>query len=281
MRLSISLATRGRPDLLIPTLRTTLANMELESTRLVVCIDEGDDVKRDYDFDYLGDLPDDNRLIYSVLPQEDSLGEKYNRVLRLAPADVYLVMVDYAPYVTPGFDRKILQAAEIFPDDIGIIYNDLANINFPQMNAVTGRLAQLMGGIYPPWFPYWFVDHWLDDIGRMIGRITYVDAKVDTTRRPGTRNLREPAFWATLYDALKPERRAIAGYVLDRLWGSKSHKDMLRSAWPLIEQRSDRINDLVRAQGNIMGVPSDARYRRIKERAVVKLHESLDRLEAA
>lgn len=274
MKLSISLASRGRPDLLIPTIKTTLTNMALADTRMVVCLDTDDDRG-------VTNLPDDPRVIYSVKPQEDSLGEKYNRVLSIAPADVYLVMVDYAPHVTPGFDRKILRAAEIFPDDIGIIYNHLANLSFPGMNAVTAPLAELMGGIYPPWFPYWFVDHWLDDIGRMIGRITFVDVEIDTHRRPGTRYMREPALWATLYDALKGERREIAERIMSVMWGSSFQKDLLRGAWPLIEQRAERINIEPRAAGYVMNEPADDRYRRIRRRATDKLRELLAEMKEA
>jgi len=279
MSLSISLASRMGMHLLPTTIKTTLANIERADTRLVVCLDEDDKDSRDY-LDY-GFLSDD-RVIVSIEPQEDSLGEKYNRVLRIAPADVYLVMVDYAPFTTPGFDAKILRAAEIFPDDIGIIYNHLANLSFPEINAVTHRLAELMGGIYPPWFPYWFVDHWLDDIGRMIGRIVAVDVEIDAWRRPGTRFMREPAFWATLYDALGVERREIANRIMDAMWGSSFQKDMLRAGWPLIEERAFILNEQVRQKyGNVMRTPIDDRYARIKERAIVKMHELLDVMEAA
>src|SRR5262245_51752153 len=109
MRLSISLASRNRPDLLGPTLETTLGNIISDETRIVVALDEDDR----YTLDKMGDLPKNGRIIYDIRPQEDSLGEKYNRVLTIAPADVYMTMVDYGPHLTKGFDQKILKAATI------------------------------------------------------------------------------------------------------------------------------------------------------------------------
>lgn len=279
MSLSIILASRNRPDLLRPTIEATLKNITEPNTKFMIALDDDDD----YTLDVLSQMPaPDGCLSYSVRPREDTIGEKVNRVLTEAPADAYLYMVDYAPHVTPGFDRKILDAAALFPDGIGVIYNYMVTPVFPAMNAMTHRLAELMGGFYPGWFPYWFVDHWLDDIIHLIGRPAAVaECKVETYKRPGTRDFREPAFWATLYDALKPERREIAERIITApdFQCPEELKPLLRNSWPLTEQRSDKVNDQVRRMGNLMNTPADERYRRIKERALVKLRSCLTDLE--
>lgn len=279
MKLSIVLATRGRPPLLKNTIERTLANITEPETKFVISLDTDDKETL-----YYPGFPDDPRLVWSIKPREDALGDKANRVLLEAPADVYLYMVDYAPHITPGFDRKILDAAALFPDNIGVVYNYMVTSVFPAMNAVTHRLCELMGGFYPKWFPYWFVDHWLLDIHEMIGRPAAVaECMVDTLNRPGTRDFREPAFWGTVYDALKPERRAIA----ERIFAAPDfqepewRKKLLRNHWPLIEQRSDRINDSCRRMGFAMGVPMDERYKRIRGAAAAMLRERLGEMEAA
>src|ERR1700752_2031883 len=119
MKLSIILATRKRPDLLPWTIDQTLRNIVLPDTKLVIAVD-------DDDTETAGFVPHEPRVIWSVEPREDSLGTKYNRVLKVASAEVYLVMVDYAPHVTPGLDQKILRAAKLFPDGIGVVYNHWA-----------------------------------------------------------------------------------------------------------------------------------------------------------
>jgi hypothetical protein len=54
-------------------------------------------------------------------------------------------MVDYVAFVTPGFDERVLEAAEVFPDGIGVVYNHLANLSFPFMNAVTKGYVEKPG----------------------------------------------------------------------------------------------------------------------------------------
>ncbi len=283
MMLAINLATRGRPALLNDTIRRTLANIELPNTRLMVSIDDDDRVT----CDAIGSLPLDKRIIYDVAPREDALGDKYNRVMSIA-ADVYLTMVDYAPHVTPGFDRKILDAAALFPDGIGAVYNKMANLSFPEINAVTRRLAQKMGGIYPAHFPYWFVDHWLDDIARMIDRIAVADVAIDTSRRPGTMDRREPAFWSIVFDALQLERRRIAHDIIrsPEFQETEWRKKLLLNGWHrLIEQRSVMVNGNVRAIADAWAAqvppePVDERYRRLRASAYDLLMRSMSDLQA-
>lgn len=276
MSLSVILATRKRPDLLPWTIDQTLRNVALPDTKLVIAVDDDDK-------ETIGFVPHEPRVLWSIRPREDSLGEKYNRVLEIAPADVYLVMVDYAPHVTPGFDRKILEAAKLFPDGIGVIYNHWATARFPVMNAVTYQMANLMGGIYPAWYPYWFIDHQLDDIAKMIGRIAWADVEVNRDRRPGTQDKRDPAFWATFYDAMRGERHEIAERILSVMDEPKWRKALLRNAWYAIDEHSERVvNDEVRREApHHRTVPPDERYVRIKARAKEELRRRYEQLAVA
>ncbi len=180
-------------------------------------------------------------------------------------------MVDYAPHATPGFDNAILEAASILPDGIGVIYNHMANLSFPQINAVTHRLTELMGGIYPKLYPYWFVDHHLDVVAKMIDRIVAVDVELDTSRRPGTMDAREPGWWATFFDAMAPARRAQAKRIMEApdYEEPEWRKQMLMSRWHLIEQVSKRANDFLRHETRGKGSHNfDERYLRIKTKAM-------------
>jgi hypothetical protein len=269
--LTINLCTRGRPELLLRTVEETLRNMVLPTTIFMISVDH-DDQKT---IDALPQLPTDRRLRPLIAQREDSLGGKYNRALQV-PADVYLTMVDYAPHVTPGFDAKILEAASLFPDNIGVVYNHLANASFPAINGITHGLAKKMGFIYPPYFPYWFIDHWLDDIARLIDRISFADVHVDSTRRPGTQELRELVFWADFYDLGQIVRRRCAFDIirspefLEPLW----RRQLLLRLYPLVEQRSLYTNGVLRAQDYAqyeqrMGAGAgDERYERLKAQAI-------------
>lgn len=269
--LTINLCTRGRPELLLRTVEETLRNMVLPTTIFMISVDH-DDQKT---IDALPQLPADRRLRPLIGLREDSLGGKYNRALQV-PADVYLAMVDYAPHVTPGFDAKILEAASLFPDNIGVVYNHLANASFPQINGITQGLAKKMGFIYPPYFPYWFIDHWLDDIARLIDRISFADVRIDTSRRPGTQELRELTFWANFYDLGQIVRRRCALDIirspefLETPW----RKEILLRHYPLVEERSLYTNGVLRAadyqqyEQRIGAGAGDARYERLKGQAL-------------
>ncbi len=261
MTLSIVLATRGRPHLLIPTIERTLANMRHPDTKLVVAIDSDDPAT-------MAVVKASDRVIPSVMAREDSLGEKYNNRLSTAPADVYLAMVDYAPHIVPGFDQIILEAASLYPDGIGVVYNHLANAYFPQINAVTHRLTEMLGGMYPGHFPFWFVDHWLDDIAKMIDRIVVANVVVDNAVAHDTIERREPGFWATLFDAMAPVRVEQAFKVIDapEFQEPDWRKRMLKGRVGLTLQASRAINQNVRNYD--WGAPKDVdeRYIRIKQR---------------
>jgi hypothetical protein len=281
MSLSILLTSRSRPELLRWTVETTVPNVREPDTRLIIAVDE-DDTNETLKTALL--LAQEYPCVeYRIKPREDSLGAKVNRVLTIAPSDVYLHMVDYRPHLTPGFDTKILEAAALFPDNIGVVYSHMANLSFPEINAVTHGLVEKMGYFYPPYFPYWFVDHWLDDIARLIGRIAVADVKTDGTRRPGTGDRRDVAWWATFYDAAVVHRRRMAHAIInsDDFQEPAWRKELLLRHHPLIEERSKMINDSARTtRWHIPPEQVDERYRRAKSAAQALLREWLPDLEA-
>ncbi len=277
MRLVINLASRGRALLLAQTLGTTLGHLALTDSVLMVSLDEDD---ADSIAMVTAMSTREKRLRLSVRPREDTIAEKWNRVLEnQRDGDVFMPMCDDGPVLTPGFDRIILEAASSFPDGIGVVTNYLENLTFPGIQAVTARLAHLMGYIYPPYFPYWFVDHWLLDITRMIGRDAFVDVRIDcNSNRPPTQEMRESAFWATVYDGLAPLRHAQARTIIDELDEPAWRKAMLIGYFPRHDQHSRMINDYQRANPTV-GPASDERYLRV--RTLKMLADVLPELESA
>ena len=147
VKLVINCVTRGRPQRLVETVAHTMRNTVEPETRLLVSIDD-DDIES---LTAISSFSGDPRIIPVVRPGEDSLGEKFNRVLQY-PGDVYMPLADYTHIVTPAFDRKILEAASLFPDNIGVVYNHMANASFPSIWCVTHGLAQKMGSDVPALF---------------------------------------------------------------------------------------------------------------------------------
>lgn len=273
MKLTINLITRGRPERLLDTLERTVPNISLSETTFMVSMDEDDAetlavIKR---------FP--KRVKPCVLEREDSIGEKWNRAL-LEKADVYMPCGDYTPIVTYGFDQKILETASLFPDGIGVVYSHMANGSFPGIWSVTHKFTEKLGYMCPPYFPYWFVDHWIDDVAKLIDRIAFTDIQIDVGKKPKTQELRDLAFWATLFDCGRLIRRGQARKIIESedfqepAW----RKLLLLTHYPLTEYKSQLINDVCRnsseAFEKAMGtLPGGPRYDRLKAKAIKLMNE--------
>ncbi len=272
-KLSIILATRKRPGLLVRNVQETLKHITLPDTRLVIAADDDD-----FGTLSLQDMLNDPRIIWSIKPREDSVGAKYNRVMTVAPADVYMVMVDYAPCYTPGFDAKILEAAQVYPDGYAVILNHLANMSFSQLNAVTHKLAVRLGGIYPEYFPYWFVDHWLEEMARRIGRQVFVDVLMDCSRKQPTMEKKEPNLWGFFFTLLDHERAALADAIIDSpdFNETPERKVALKRNYTLWREWSEYINrSLVNETGEQVS-EDDERYHRLRKPAMALIQQAID-----
>lgn len=275
--------TRGRPQQLIDTITKCSAHIVCPETVIMVHVDDDDQPT----IDALNNAALPRKAFaamqVTVGPREDTIAAKWNRALKVS-ADIYLVSADDAPEATPGFDARIIDAAKRFPDGIGVVYGHLANLSFPSIMAPTAKFCEKLGHIFPELFPYWFVDHWIDDIARITGRISFADVRTDQSRAGVTQEMREPAWWATFFDAAYLMRRSIAHALIrdSEFQASDWQRDLLLANHPLVEVRSRLINESVRAQHRELAWANrhlslvDPRYQRIKQRAIDVVPQLLD-----
>ena len=280
MKLVITLATRGRPQKLLDTIKRSTANLVLPNTVYMVQVD-------DDDTETIGALAKaelDARVAVNIKPREDTIAAKWNRALS-EPADLYLVAADDDPYVTPEYDAKFLEAAKLFPDGIGMVYGRMANSSFTGAVSITRKLTEKYGNIiFPEYFPYWFVDHWTDDLAKLIGRIAFADVGTDQSDVGKTQEMREPAWWATWFDAAYLIRRRIALKIIDdpEFQTPDWQKEILRRQMPLVEHKSRSINDYVRKRDVELRLWSglddkmDERYLRLRDKAVAMIPQLFD-----
>jgi hypothetical protein len=280
MKLLISLATRNRPQKLLSTIRQSIANWTHPNTEMILQVDADD-------YATLGMLTEtklDPRVKTNIKKREDTIAEKWNRAMS-EPADVYMIGGDDDPVVTQGYDSKILDAAQLFPDGIGMVYGHMSNASFSSIMCPTKKWVEKLGYIVPEYFPYWFCDHWIDDLGHMIGRIVYADVRSDQRKVGVTQELREPGWWATWFDAAVQMRRQEAMNLIDHLEEDAVHKARLRTKYLWVEYRSKWINDNVRGQARgLEAIASanslkDERYLRVKEKAVAMIPKMLEGME--
>lgn len=274
MKLCISLPTRGRPDRILDTVRTSIANWTDPNTVMWIMTDE-DDIACHDALTHANFAPPCGRVEVSVRSREDTIAEKWNRALELEPdADIYLAGADDDPYTTPGYDTKILEAAKRFPDGIGMVYGHMANASFSRAVAPTRGFVQKLGWMFPTHFPYWFVDHWTDDLAKLIGRISFANIMTDQTRPGKTQELRQVEWWATWFDAAYLMRRAQAHAIINspEFQETDWRKEILLTHHPLIEFHSRWTNTYVRQMAAGLNQWSglsnqDERYQRVKQRA--------------
>ncbi len=215
-------------------------------------------------------------------PREDSRGEKYDRALSEAPADIYLPATDYGAILTPSFDARILKAAQIWPDGIGVVYTKMCDELVPMLQAPTARYVETAGEgcIYSHQYPYWFVDHEMADMAWMIGRVNFADVVVTQEKRPNsTHRLRDVEFWAKYFEFMALDRRNRAKSVINspEFQAPDWLKEQMSNWHPLVEMRSRARNQRVISNAKAMEAdrgeqgPPDEGYIRAKLRAEKRL----------
>src|SRR5690242_3472049 len=106
MRLTVGLATRGRPELAAWAAKQA-KELARDPATCVVILADADDAP----------IEAPAGVMLSVEPREDSVGAKFNRMLRVAPADVYMSICDYRAQASAGYDVEILKGAAKFKDE--------------------------------------------------------------------------------------------------------------------------------------------------------------------
>lgn len=284
MKIAVCLATRGRQELLGRTVSRMLETSTLDDTKIIIGFDrdQADEVQIESD-----NLPPEiaRKVVISIEDREDSLGAKYNRLARQYAADLYVHATDDCTPDTPGWDRKLAEAAAAIPDGIGLLYfgsmGSVVESVLPAMQAMTSGLLNLLPEFCVPYFPTWFHDTWMDEIGCMIGRIVRVpDIAVvypDKAEATRSRGIRDIQFWAQFFEATRPIRERSARVIIESelFQDSQARKRALLKVIPQLRPhfsaRNQAILDPERAKNIESSVsfdaPADERYQRIKAAA--------------
>lgn len=269
MNLTLCIASREHPEHLLRVIHECDERVSNpERVTISVALDDDDGV--------IPPQPETRcKLIWGIAAREDSLGEKYNRAALAAPADMYVLGADDNIFTTQGWDGKIRATYLTFPDELGFVYFGRLDGTLPTNMAVPHVILETQGFLFPMFFPFWFHDTWIDELGHMTGRILWADVAVEEIGgRGGTRGLRDVSFWTQVFEALYPARRAYASKL-----SAKYNPHWL--AYQLA-QRADMLNGFFASRMERMRNPATAihferrmshdapmseRYLRIKKKA--------------
>lgn len=269
MTVCVCLASRGRPELLNRTIKQLDQLARLDSTIISVGLDS-DDIDAQ-------SVEQTDRVMVSVAAREDALGQKYNRCAAGIDADVFVLWADDVITTTEGWDEKLDEVAKLFTDGIGIIYfGKIEGVLQPGI-AVTRKMMDAMGFFCVPYFPYWWHDTWIDEIGRMADRILSVDIKMELLQGMAgkSRGVREILFWAEFFDRMRDERRRVAENIIregnDQPWRKVQVRSRIRQVEQWVNHRNSILRDPKEAarleKHYSFDAPADDRYLRLKAKA--------------
>ncbi|MEP7181802.1 MAG: hypothetical protein ABI886_06425 [Betaproteobacteria bacterium] len=219
-RIALLLPTRGRPE----SLRRAVESIGATAARpddvvVVIGVDDDDGQTLELAAHYLPRVP----VLWSRGPRELTLGRLWNRLAAEDHGgDVLAMAVDDYVMATPGWDEDFRKAAAIMPSGFGTAWPTdglMPGADFCTLPVITRRLMDRMGFFVPPWFPFWYHDTWLEEMGAFIAcRLPLaVRAEAPDGRGP-TQNMRDLVFWATLFEATRPMRMNLAWQLIDEMY---------------------------------------------------------------
>lgn len=224
MTVCVCIASRGRPAELSRTIERTLRLSTNAGTCVSVALDR-DDVLSYSNLSLLRDMYR-YRIFVSCDERETSLGAKYNRAAANADhgESLYVMGVDDAYMDVEGWDQRLLDAAALFPDGIGVVnYSPREGmLDLPMGYALTKKWIDRVGFFCPPYFPFWWHDTWIDELAKMTGRYVWADVPWNlhgASEKDGhkTTRIREVSWWAKFFDETRPLRVKKAKEIIAKL----------------------------------------------------------------
>jgi hypothetical protein len=221
-RIALLMPTRNRPERMIRALKS-IRDLATAPAKVVVVVgvDCDDSTTQSAALPAMGGV--EVRRI--VGPRLLTLGHLWNKLADNATGcDILAMSVDDYVMATPGWDAVYRQAAALMPCGFGVAWpRDPIHHPYICTHPVTTRaMMERMGFFVPPWFPFWFLDTWLEEVGvfsacglRMNVQLGAPDGRGDT------QGMRDLAFWTHFFEALRPARQRLAEAILHETYADQ------------------------------------------------------------
>ncbi|HVB17281.1 MAG TPA: glycosyltransferase [Stellaceae bacterium] len=223
--ISVLVPVRGRPVETMTCLRSLLETAADDSgIEIILAVDDDDEAASPLcDPSYGGDLADP-RVRVLVWPRPDTLGAKLNAMAREAAGEILWFIANDYIMATPCWPDEFRRETAKMPNRIGVLYpRDAVHPDHAAFPLVTREMEQLLDGMFPTWFPYWFIDTWWDEIGIVLGLKREIPCEVrHQGERGGTHAMIDLEFWATVFEELRPMRLKQAFCLGTAAWGEGS-----------------------------------------------------------
>lgn len=176
MNISILTPTRIRPDNIDRLINSAL-DTAAEPTKLefIFYIDNDDNLS-EVKLNSMQEALGQDRVKY-VKGDRIVLSEMWNKIQKLATADIMMHCGDDIIFRTQGWDDKVLDAFNEYPDKIVFVHGDdgFWGKDFGTHGFIHIRWVNTTGYFVPPYFSSDYNDTWLNDVSNGLGRRKYID----------------------------------------------------------------------------------------------------------
>lgn len=211
-RIALLVPTRGRPQQLAEFISSVEKNTRyLEKLELLLFIDS-DDLLTIESLKRLKPTPFPTRCLISE--RTATMGVMANTMASLAIQTCGLLMgaADDYRFATKDWDEAIREPFRRYPDRIVLVYPlDHLTPNLATLPILSAEWVVAAGQNSTSYFPFWYDDVWLDEVGQLIGRKERAAFAVEMQGGKGkTSRMQNLPFWQNFYINLLPERLAMA-----------------------------------------------------------------------
>lgn len=212
--ISILVLTRGRPQpftQMLATLSARAARKDLVD--MWVYVDDDDPAVPELiaaDLSSKAGFP----VHFLVRPRPVTHGAAFNELWATAHtnAGIYFGCPDDYLMLTEHWDERMRETFDLYPDRLAL--GQVIDVGLPQALLIMAETAQwvnAVGYFIPPYFPFWFGDNWLEEIGDMVQRRIPLNVEMQTNGEKGkTQRLRDLPFWYAFFKRTLPLRVATA-----------------------------------------------------------------------
>jgi hypothetical protein len=166
-----------------------------------------------------------------VGPRAKTLGALVNDLAARSAGKYLFFLGDDNVIGSPDWPARILRAADRLPRKYGVLYpRCMFHPGFATLPIISRATYRTLGYYMAPFFPFWFIDTWWDEIGDLMGAKIEVDLDALQIEGKGeTHGLVDLAFWAEVFAATRPLRAKDAMTLARYAYGRQQAQAMLDS----------------------------------------------------
>jgi len=212
--ISILMATRARPIMLAEVFSSLKTNTtRKDKVALWLYVDEDDHVTRQAIEQNV--FPDVGFPVHWHIGQQTAgLGDTHEVLWQASGrvSQIYMISVDDARFDTTGWDEITRRQFADYPDGVLLAFpHDPMTADTATYPIFGWGWLETLQQIFPGYFPYWFDDRWVSQVGALAGRSVKLPILLYPIRGKGrTKRMRNLPFWTRFFQLTLDERKESA-----------------------------------------------------------------------